>query len=321
MAGMATGFIYDARFLDHDTRPSHPERPARLEAIVRELHTSGLWPRLTHLTFSPADDAVLERVHDRSYIERVAAACARGDRFIDTPDSAICPESDAIARLAAGGAVAAVDAVLTGQVANAFCAVRPPGHHAERNLSMGFCLYNNIALAAEHAIQQHGLSRVAIVDFDVHHGNGTQHSFESRADVLVINLHEHPDHQYPGTGYAHETGHGPGAGYTLNIPLLPGADDAAYRQAFESQVLPKVQAYKPQLLLISAGFDAAEADPLGHMNVSTQGFRWMAQQLVQAARECCDGRVVSLLEGGYDLGALAAGVAAHVGVLVEAGNS
>ncbi len=318
MTAMATGLVFDERFLHHETGAGHPERPARLEAITTHLKEVGLWQRLTPLPFDAADETIIGRVHDPAYIARVAQTCASGARTIDAIDGGICVQSESVARLAAGGAVAAVDAVMRGQVVNAFCAVRPPGHHAERNQAMGFCIYNNVAIAAEHAVAQHGLERIAIVDFDVHHGNGTQHSFESRRDVLFISVHEHPDYQYPGVGYAHETGKGDGAGFTLNVPLLPHSDDAAYRLAFESQVLPKLRAFDPQLLFISAGFDAAAADPLGHMNVSTEGFQWMTQQLVNIANERCDGHVVSLLEGGYDLTALANGVAAHVQVLIDA---
>lgn len=306
---MATGLIFDERFLEHDTGPSHPERPQRLAAIRDALIERGLWDRLTPLAFTPAGDESLLRIHTQGYIDRLTDACEHSRRFIDSADSAICPESEAIARLAAGGLIAAVDAVMAGDVRNALCLVRPPGHHAERDRSMGFCLYNNVAVAAEHWVHAHGLKRVAIVDFDVHHGNGTQHSFDERADVLFISLHQSPRTLYPGTGFEHEQGIGDGTGYTLNVPMLPGGDDQAYREAFTEKVLPKLDAYQPQAMLVSAGFDAADADPLANMRVTPAGFKWMAEELLAVAEKHCDRRFVATLEGGYDLGRLGEGVA------------
>ncbi|MEL7089284.1 MAG: histone deacetylase, partial [Planctomycetota bacterium] len=207
---MPTGLIYDPRFLDHDTGPGHPERPDRLRAIVQRLRAEGLWERLTPLSFDAADTARLERLHAAEYIQRIEAACAAGRPYIDTVDSAICPASDGLAKRAVGGVLRAVAAVVDGEVDNTFCAVRPPGHHAEADRSMGFCLYGNVALAAETLIADHGLERVAIVDFDVHHGNGTQHLLEDRRDILFVSVHQSPETCYPGTGFAHETGRGAG---------------------------------------------------------------------------------------------------------------
>ena len=302
---MKTALIYDDRFIEHDTGLHHPECPQRLEAIVGRLRETGLWQRLERLAFAAAEPAWIERVHADAYIRRLRDACAQGRPFIDEPDSAICAESHNIALLAAGGVVAAADAIMAGSVANAFCAVRPPGHHAERDRSMGFCLFNNVAVAAEHLLDQHGLERVAIVDFDVHHGNGTQHSFEARNDVLFVSIHEDPRYQYPGTGYAHEQGVNRGAGFTLNVPLLPSSDDVDYRRVFEEQVIPAVDDFKPQFLLVSAGFDAHESDPLGHQQVSDDGFEWMTEQLLAVADRCCQGRLLVTLEGGYHLDAQA----------------
>ena len=313
---MATGFIFDPRFCDHDTGPQHPERPDRLRAIHQQLQSTGLLDRLTAIDFAPADLPVIERVHQRVYIDRLRAACASNQPFIDAPDSAICPESYDIALLAVGGALAAVDAVMAGRVDNAFCALRPPGHHAERHLSMGFCLFNNIAIAAEHLRQVHGIERVAIVDFDVHHGNGTQHIFEDRGDVLFISIHEDPRHLYPGTGFAQETGRGDGVGCTINLPMPPRAGDSDYQQAFDQSVLPALDVFKPQVLLVSTGYDAAAADPLADIRVTTAGFRWMTQQLFAVAREQAQGSMICLLEGGYDLTALADGVEATIGALL-----
>jgi len=298
---MKTAIIYDDRFIDHDTGPSHPECPGRLEAIVSRLRDSGMWDRLERPDFGPADMEWIERVHSAAYINRLRSACEQGRMFIDSPDSAICPGSFDVARLAVGGILSAVDAVMSGQADNALCALRPPGHHAEHDRSMGFCMFNNIAIAAEYLLKKHGLKRVAIVDFDVHHGNGTQHTFESRDDVLFISLHEDPRYQYPGTGYAHEQGVGAGQGFTINVPLMPRSTDYDYRQAFKEQVIPALDDFKPQFLLSSAGFDPHELDPLGHMRVTDEGFAWITGTLLDAAGRLCENRLLITLEGGYHL--------------------
>jgi acetoin utilization deacetylase AcuC-like enzyme len=314
---MATGLIYDDRFLDHDTGPRHPERPDRLRAIVDKLKAAHLWHALLPLPVEPVDLRWVHAIHSPQYVDRLRLACERGDNYIDDGDCPICPASYHIARLAAGGVVNAVDAVMSGTAQNAFCAVRPPGHHAEHDRAMGFCLLANVAIAANYAVAHHGLSRVAIVDFDVHHGNGTQHLLEHRRDVLFISLHEHPSYQYPGTGFGWEKGNGAGEGFTINIALDPGSGDDAYRAAMNAHVLPALNAFRPELLLLSAGFDAAATDPLGHQQVTAEGFAWMTRQLKNVADKHCAGRVVSVLEGGYDLPALAEAVALHVGILMH----
>lgn len=314
---MPTGIIQHEYFLRHDTGPNHPERPARLLAVCKALDEAGLTEQLTALDFQAASLKAIEAIHARAYVDRVASACATGESFIDVPDSTICAESFEVARLAAGAVLAACDAVMTGRVTNAFCAVRPPGHHAERDRSMGFCLFNNVAIAAEYLIQHHHLARVAIVDFDVHHGNGTQHVFEQRQDVLFISLHEAPQYLYPGTGYAQECGLGEGKGFTLNVPLPPGCGDEQYRRVFSDSVIPKLDQFKPQIIIISAGFDASGGDPLAHMEVTPQGFAWMTQRIREIAIRHAGGRMVSSLEGGYNLRSLAAGVVTHVEVLIE----
>ncbi len=314
---MATGLIYDDRFLAHDTGPGHPERPARLTAIVERLKSLHLWDRLTHLEFGPADLRCVERIHSPAYVRRLKAACEAGEPFIDVPDSAICPRSYEIALLAAGGVLAAADAVMAGRVTNAFCAVRPPGHHAERDRSMGFCLFNNVAIAAQYLIDRHGLKRVAIVDIDVHHGNGTQHAFESRPDVLFVSLHEHPSYLYPGTGSGWETGEGEGQGATINIPLDPRSGDEEYRRQMVFRVLPALERFAPEAILISAGFDAAAGDPLAHLELSPRGYQWVAQRLKAAAERACGGKLISVLEGGYLLGILAECAALHVETLLQ----
>ncbi|MEM1354969.1 MAG: histone deacetylase [Planctomycetota bacterium] len=312
---MGIGYLTDQRMMNHRPGPGHPERPERLRAIHDHLRTTGLIDRLTRIAFGPAQTSDLLRVHDRAYLDRLSEACRQGATQIDCEDSKICRDSEQAARLAVGAGLAAVDAVVAGRAIRAFCTVRPPGHHAEHGRSMGFCLYNNIAIAAEHALAEHGLSRVAVVDIYAHHGNGTQHRFELRGDVLFISIHEHPDVQYPGTGYESETGQGAGEGMTLNVPLMPGADDEKYHQAMTERVVPALDRFAPELLLVSAGFDAAAADPLGHMAVSAAGFGQMGRQLVSVADRHCEGRLVGMLEGGYDLTALAQGVAAYLEAL------
>ncbi|MFO0972903.1 MAG: histone deacetylase [Phycisphaerae bacterium] len=313
----STGWCYDSRFLSHQTGPHHPERPERLRAITARLGEAGLLARLTPLVFGAAEERWIELVHSPEYVARVRATCAAGEPFIDTPDSAICPESFDAARLAVGALLSACDAVMEGRVPNAFCAVRPPGHHAERDLSMGFCLFNNVAIAARYLQRRWGVARVLVLDWDVHHGNGTQNAFADDDSVFYCSLHEHPSYRYPGSGNEHEVGHGAGRGYTLNLPMMPGATDADYQRAFEERFLPAARRFSPQFVLVSAGFDAHVDDPLATIALSDAAFEWMTRQTMTLAAECCKGRLVSLLEGGYNLDALARCVALHVATLLE----
>lgn len=310
-----TGFVYSPRYVEHDTGPSHPERPDRLRAIHDRLQKSGVLSLLESIPPQPIDLATLERVHARTYIERFRAACEQGSEALDTGDCRINPVSFDAAVLAAGGVVSAVDAVMRGDVHNAFCAVRPPGHHAERSMAMGFCFFNNIAVAAEHLRSKHRLGRVAILDWDVHHGNGTQHHFEADPNVLFCSIHQHPETLFPGTGYASETGYGEGEGFTINLPMAPGSGDDEYRLAFEDTILPALRSFKPEFLLVSAGFDPHRDDPLAHIRLSTPMFEWITRQVGLVAAECCQGRMVSVLEGGYALGALSECVQNHIEVL------
>jgi acetoin utilization deacetylase AcuC-like enzyme len=312
---MNVGWVYDDIFLEHDTGPMHPEHAGRLRTIVEALTHAGLLAKMTPLAFGPADVETIGRVHDSAYIDRMRIACERGEVCVGPPDTRICRRSYDAALMAVGGVLAACDAVMAGRVRRAFCAVRPPGHHAEYDLPMGFCIFNNVAIAADHLVRVHGLQRVAIVDFDVHHGNGTQHLMELRDDVLFISLHEHPKFLFPGTGYDYEHGSRRGDGYTLNIPMLPGAGDADYRRALDQQILPALTKYRPQFLLISAGFDAVHADPLADIDLEPASYTWMTEALVAAAETLCDGRLVSVLEGGYDMAALAESVVRHVRAL------
>jgi acetoin utilization deacetylase AcuC-like enzyme len=294
--------------LEHDTGPGHPESSARLAAVLEALDD----PRFAALTREDAPAAAREelaRVHDAGLVERVLGEpVADGWRRLD-PDTVMSPASAEAALRAAGAVVAAVDAVIGGTHRRAFCAVRPPGHHATRDTAMGFCLFNSVAVGAAHAIAAHGLARVAIVDFDVHHGNGTQDIFGSDPRVLYASSHQWP--LYPGTGARSETG----AGNIVNAPLRPGAGSAEFRAAYEEIVLPAVERFAPELVVISAGFDAHRLDPLANLDLVGEDYAWITARLVEIAERHAQGRVVSSLEGGYSLTALRESVAAHVAAL------
>ena len=303
-----TGLVWSDDYLRHDTGPHHPERPARLEAVHEGLTRSGLLNRCQVITPSPVDLKLVERVHATEYISQFRNACKLGQHTLNTPDCAICPASFEIACLAAGGTVAAVDAVMAGEVRNAFCPVRPPGHHAERRAAMGFCFFNNIAIAAEHLRTRWGLRRIALLDWDVHHGNGTQHHFDQDPDTLFISLHQHPYTLFPGTGFEEERG----VGNVINLPIVPGSGDDEYRRAFEETVLPATTAFKPEFILGDVGFDAHYRDPLAQLELTTDMFGWIAEKVRALADSLCDGKLVTVLEGGYDLAAIAECTQAHV---------
>ena len=318
---MKLGWIYDRRFLQHDTGPTHIEQAGRLDAIVRALGAAGLSERLRPLAFCAATAEQLALVHDPAYVDLVRMMCAEGFTFIGSQDTVICPRSYDVAALAAGGVLAACDAVMSQLVPRAFCAVRPPGHHAESDRALGFCLFNHVALAAEHLIRHDGLKRVAVVDIDAHHGNGTQRIFESRRDVFYVSLHERPASlPFPGTGEAEETGCGAGRGSTLNVPLDAGAGDRQYRDAFQQHVLPALDSYRPEFLVVSAGFDALMWDPAAHLSLEPASFGWITELLVRTAERHAGGRLVSVLEGGYCLSHLGAAAVAHVRALLAAAD-
>lgn len=313
---MSTGLFQDPVFSAHDTGPGHPESPARHAAVTRALAEAGLTGRLPALPSRPAEWAELERCHPRRYLELVRRETAAGHGTLSTGDTQFGPRSLEAALQAVGGVLGAVDAVMGGKHQRAFCAVRPPGHHARAEQGMGFCFFNNVALGARHAQHRHGADKVAIVDWDVHHGNGTQDLFYDDGSVLFFSTHQSP--WYPFTGVAAETGEGRGRGTTLNCPLAAGAGLAEIGAAFEERLLPALEAFKPDLILISAGFDSRENDPLGRFRLTDADFVCLTRQLKQAADRLCEGRLVSVLEGGYHLEGLARAVTAHVGELAAA---
>lgn len=307
---MATALVTHPACLEHVTPPGHPEQVARLEHILTALDGKTL-ERVKALLVAE-DDLLL--VHPRDYIAAIRdAAPSHGWVQVDG-DTFMSPGTLEAAHRAAGGVVRAVDMVLNGEIANAFVACRPPGHHAETSTAMGFCFFGNVAIGAKHALEHHGLNRVAIVDFDVHHGNGTQDLVESDARILFCSTHQSP--LFPGTGHAHENGV---ANNVVNVPLPDGTGSATFCDVMENVVMRAVDQFKPELILASAGFDAHLADPLAGMRLTESDFVWVTERLCDAADTHCNGRLVTSLEGGYDLDALAASTAAHVDVMIARG--
>jgi acetoin utilization deacetylase AcuC-like enzyme len=290
------GLYDDDRFLAHDAGSGHPERPERLEAVRRGLGSAGITPRCVRTEARDASREELERVHAPDHVSRVAASAGKTVRF--DPDTQAGPRSYEAALLAAGAVTDAVGQVLTGGLDRALCLVRPPGHHAESDRAMGFCLFNNVAVAAAAALAR-GVERVMIVDFDVHHGNGTQHLFEREPRVLYVSSHAYPF--YPGTGALDEVGEGPGRGYTVNLPMPAGLGDVEYARVYREIVEPVGRAYDPELVIVSAGFDAYYRDPLAGMALTSAGYRELSEVCLRIASGAAGGRVVFALEGGYDL--------------------
>ena len=309
------GLVLDPVFEEHDTGPGHPERPGRLSAIRQAIARSGVGDEVLAVELESADDALLELAHDADHVARVDQACRRGDASIDSMDTTICTESSRVARLGAGSLAALCRRVARREARRGFAAVRPPGHHAERDLAMGFCLFNNVAIAANYLRRSEGLDRVMIVDWDVHHGNGTQHIFEADPDVFFFSVHQSP--LYPGTGERSEAGREAGQGATLNCPLPPGAGDTEFLATLRDELVPAAERFRPEFVLVSAGFDAHRADPLGGLEVSTEAFAEATRIVCGVADRWAGGRVVSTLEGGYDLDALAECVLVHLGAMLE----
>lgn len=311
-----TAFVYHPAYLDHEMGAGHPESPKRLTAIVNRLTSTGMLDRLTSIEPGPAlDDSILQ-VHAASYLDALKTHSPVSGRVSLDPDTSMSPGTLAAAYLAAGGALAGVDAIMAGRVDHAFCAVRPPGHHAEHDRAMGFCFFNNVAIAARHVQRRHGVQRVLIVDWDVHHGNGTQHCFYDDCTVLFFSTHQYP--HYPGTGRATERGRGEAEGLTINVPLSSGEGDEDYAEIFRQVLVPAADAFKPNFVIISAGFDAHRDDPLASMGLTEAGYAALTTIVAEIAGRHCEGRILSCLEGGYNLTALAASVESHLSALVVA---
>lgn len=310
---MATGYVYHPIFLEHDLR-GHPENRQRLEAILRVLERYGMLERLTPIAAAPIAAHRLERVHDPRYIEQVQRVSRQGGGHLDA-DTYVRPASYQAALMAAGGLVEATAAVLDGVVENAFALVRPPGHHALRNKGMGFCLFNNVAIAARYALEERGLDRVLIFDFDVHHGNGTQDEFDADPRVMYISTHQYP--HYPGTGHWREIGQGEGRGSTVNVPLAGGVGDEGFARIMTEIVGPAAWRFRPQLILVSAGYDAHWDDPLAFLQLSIGGYTAITRALRDLADELCEGRLLFTLEGGYHLDALAYSILNAFAVLLR----
>ena len=312
--GKTTGLVTSEAYVEHLTGEGHPERPGRVTAILERLQADGLLDRVERIEPRSATDEELGRCHAPDYLRLVAADVAGGRRRLSTGDTQISPLSLEVARLSAGGVLAAVDAVCAGRVANAFAVVRPPGHHATPDRGMGFCLFNNVAIAARHAQARHGIRRVLIADWDVHHGNGTQDIFYEDASVLFFDTHQHP--LYPGTGMADDRGRGAGLGMTINCPFPAGSGRREIVAAFREQLLPAADAFKPELVLVSAGFDSRIDDPLGGFTLTDEDFADLTALVRGIADRHAGGRLVSTLEGGYNLAGLASAAASHLTALL-----
>jgi acetoin utilization deacetylase AcuC-like enzyme len=304
---MHTAYLTHPSCLQHDMGGWHPESPARLRAIDDRLHAAHLFDFLAHHDAPAATREQLLRVHDAAYVDAVEAASPASGLVALDPDTSMNPHTLAAARHAAGGAVRAVDLVMRGEVANAFVACRPPGHHATRNQAMGFCFFNNVAVAAAHALAAHGLERVAIVDFDVHHGNGTEDIFRDDPRVMLCSTFQHPFYPYCGADTA--------SAHIVNVPLPAHTSGRSYREAFAERVVPCLDAFAPQLLCCSAGFDGHREDDMAQFGLVEADYVWITEQVMAVAARHAQGRIVSVLEGGYDLSSLGRSVAAHVKAL------
>ena len=310
---MKTGLLYDRVFLEHKTSQGHPECSERLQVSIQHLEQQSWFDSLIHLVPKTADLKWIESVHNLDYIKRAQATCSSGNHFLDSMDVSICPESYDIALLATGAVLEIADKVINKEIKNGLALIRPPGHHAEHDQALGFCLFNNVAILAKYLQQRHQLDKILILDWDVHHGNGTQHTFEDDPSVLYISTHQYPF--YPGTGAYSETGIHQGVGATLNCPMPAGASDSDYELAFIDSILPKIDEFRPEAIIISAGFDAHIDDPLGQINLSAEFFAWMTERVMEKAEQYSDKRIISVLEGGYNLDMLPICIEKHLSTL------
>lgn len=308
-----TGIVRHPLYVKHNMGAFHPESPQRLVAIYEMLDGADMAGRFEAIEPREARFQELVEIHDPRYVNSIAAT---KDKSVTLdPDTSTSPDTYAAALMSAGGTLAAIDAVVDGRVCNAFCLHRPPGHHAERDAAMGFCLFNNVAVGAAYAIKHHGFERVMIVDPDVHHGNGTQHSFYHQSNVLYVSTHQYPF--YPGTGHVREAGDGTGRGFTVNVPMDWGYGDGDFERVFDEVVVPVGMAFKPDLVLVSAGYDAHADDPLGAMRMTERGYAILFDRLLRVAEACCNGRFVAALEGGYDITGLVHSVQASLNTMSE----
>ncbi len=312
-----TGLLFDERYLRHKTGVYHPEVPERLLAIYTGIRDAGLLPSLKIFQARLADLAEIEWVHDPDYIKRFQAACLEGQPIFESADNQICEETYDTALAAAGGVLTAVEMVMTGEIDNAFCPVRPPGHHAEKAKAMGFCYFNNVAIAARYLQHRWNVKNVGIVDLDVHHGNGTQHIFQDDPSVYYYSIHQHPSFAFPGTGREFDYGDKDGFGFTKNSTVLPGEGDTVYRRKIEEDLVSEFERFKPEFLILSIGFDAHEDDDMSDIKVTTHGYSWLGGQIIQLADRFSGGRVVSVLEGGYCLERLPELAANHLSTLLK----
>jgi len=300
---METGIVRDLRYMDHNMGDFHPESPKRIEAIYQMLDKDILFPYLT-IEPRPATEEEIQWVHTSSYVSAIKATSGK-ERVVLDPDTSTSAKSYEVALLAAGGVLKAIELILQGKIKNGFGFIRPPGHHAEASRAMGFCLFNNVAVGAEYLLKKHGHKRILILDWDLHHGNGTQNSFYDRNDVLYFSIHQFP--HYPGTGHWSETGRADGEGFTINVPLSPGKTDSDYLYIFDKILSPIAEKFRPDFILVSAGFDIYEQDPLGGMQITAEGFGALANALMRLAHKHCKDKILFALEGGYNLQGLSSG--------------
>lgn len=305
-------YVYHPDYLLHTPPFEHPESPDRLIVINEHLESVGLLGTMRSIAPDYPDNGEILRVHDPDYLRRLELSCRRGDLTLDAEDTYLNRNSYAVALLSAAGSIVGAEAVVTGKADRAFCAVRPPGHHAAHAEGMGFCLLNNAAITARYLQARHGVSKVVIIDFDVHHGNGTQSIFLEDPSVFYFSIHENPAFLYPGTGRRWETGRGAGEGTTLNAPMAPGSGDYEYRLAFEQMLAPAMERFRPEFIVLSAGFDAHRDDPLADIQLTEEGFRFLSRFAVMLAKEYCGGKIVSILEGGYERESLARCTEIHI---------
>ena len=314
----ATAFFYHPDFLKHEHGPGHPECPGRLESILAYLEQLGLLKRTLQRCPEVAPRKILLNTHTAKYIDQIEQLSRQGHSVALNPDTAVSPDTFNAACLAVGSVIQAAEMVINGQVDNAFCAVRPPGHHAESDQALGFCYFNSIAIAARHLQSSYNIKRIAIIDWDVHHGNGTQHTFESDPSILFCSVHQFGSGFYPGTGAAAEQGFGAGAGFTLNVPVLAGTTESTYCTIFLEKFKPALDRFQPEFILLSAGFDAHSDDPLGGVKLTENSYGLLSKIVLDIANEHCQGRLVSILEGGYNFNATARSTSTHIQTLLEA---